>query len=731
MFIKMRSSWFHKRGAAFMSEEHNALIDVSAKKLTDWKNEPSVQDLKNDLLEANGSHQVQVEKIKRWLDNLHVTGTALVNVPKGQSRVQPKLIRKQAEWRYAAMSEPFLSSRDIFKVSPVTWEDREAAQQNQLLLNHQFNTKLKKVAFIDEYVRAAVDEGTAIIRTGWETEEEDVEELQPVVEFTENFELMPMFEELVAFKQENPTGFEHEVPEELRQAVEMFEAEGIPYEARIIDWQEVTVTKTLKNDPTLELCDPDNVVIDPTCMGDMNKAGFVVYRFASSLSQLEKDGRYTNLKHINLQTNNILGEPDNGPDNSSDFNFRDKPRQKFTVHEYWGYWDIDGSGLVKPIVAAWVGDVLIRLEENPFPDKRPPFVAVPYLPVRKSLYGEPDGALLEDNQRIIGAVTRGMIDLMGKSANGQTGIRKDALDVTNKRKFEKGQDYEFNANVSPDQVIYTHKYPEIPNSAQFMLQLQNVEAESLTGVKAFNQGISGDTLGKTATGARGALDAASKREVGILRRLSAGLLEVGRKLIAMNKEFLSDEEIIRITNDSFVAIRRDDLAGNFDLELTISTAEEDNQKAEELAFILQATGDTMDPVLKKMILSDIMRLRKMPDLAKRVEEYEPEPDPIQQKLQELEIAKLESEIALNQAKAQQLGADAMQKGAKAENIQADTDQKSLDFVEQESGVKQERDLEKVGEQARSQMGLKAMDIQAQREKDRREMIRSYVESSAT
>ena len=714
-----------------MSEEHNALIDVSAKKLTGWKNEPSVQDLQNDLLEANGSHQVQVEKIERWLDNLHVTGTALVNVPKGQSRVQPKLIRKQAEWRYAAMSEPFLSSRDVFKVSPVTWEDREAAQQNQLLLNHQFNTKLKKVAFIDEYVRAAVDEGTAIIRTGWETEEEDVEELQPVVEFTENFELMPMFEELVAFKQENPTGFEHEVPEELRQAVEMFEAEGIPYEARIIDWQEVTVTKTLKNAPTLELCDPDNVVIDPTCMGDMDKAGFVVYRFASSLSQLEKDGRYTNLKHINLQTNNILGEPDNGPDNSSDFNFRDKPRQKFTVHEYWGYWDIDGSGLVKPIVAAWVGDVLIRLEENPFPDKRPPFVAVPYLPVRKSLYGEPDGALLEDNQRIIGAVSRGMLDLMGKSANGQTGIRKDALDVTNKRKFEKGQDYEFNANVSPDQVIYTHKYPEIPNSAQFMLQLQNVEAESLTGVKAFNQGITGDALGKTATGARGALDAASKREVGILRRLSAGLLEVGRKLIAMNKEFLSDEEIIRITNDSFVAIRRDDLAGNFDLELTISTAEEDNQKAEELAFILQATGDTMDPVLKKMILSDIMRLRKMPDLAKRIEEYEPEPDPIQQKLQELEIAKLESEIALNQAKAQQLGADAMQKGAKAENIQADTDQKSLDFVEQESGVKQERDLEKVGEQARSQMGLKAMGIQAQREKDRREMIRSYVESSAT
>lgn len=714
-----------------MSEEHNALIDVSAKKLTDWKNEPSVQDLKNDLLEANGSHQVQVEKIKRWLDNLHVTGTAVVNAPKGSSRVQPKLIRKQAEWRYAALSEPFLSTDDLFEVKPVTWEDREAAQQNKLVLNNQFNTRINKVKFIDEYVRAAVDEGTAIVRVGWEFEEEEAEVQVPTLYFKANPALAPLMEELMMMEESDPTRWEFDVPDELKQALQKFKETGVPMEPIITGFTSRKETKTILNNPTLEMCDPDNVVIDPTCMGDMKKAGFVVYRFASSLSELEKDGRYTNLKYINLQTNNILGEPDNGPDNQSDFNFRDKPRQKFTVHEYWGYWDIDGSGLVKPIVAAWVGDVLIRLEDNPFPDKKPPFVAVPYLPVRKSVYGEPDGALLEDNQRILGAVTRGMIDLMGKSANGQTGIRKDALDVTNKRKFEKGQDYEFNANVSPDQVIYTHKYPEIPNSAQFMLQLQNVEAESLTGVKAFNQGISGDTLGKTATGARGALDAASKREVGILRRLADGIVQIGRKIISMNQEFLSEEEVVRITNEQFVKVRRDDLKGYFDLRLTISTAEEDNQKAEELAFILQATGDTMDPVLKKMILSDIMRLRKMPDLAKRIEEYEPEPDPIQQKLQELEIAKLESEIALNQAKAQQLGANAVEREAKAENIQADTDNKLLNFVEQESGVKQARDLERVGEQARSQAELKAMDHVQEDKRDRRTLLQQYLESSAT
>ena len=129
-----------------------------------------------------------------------------------------------------------------------------------------------------------------------------------------------------------------------------------------------------------------------------------------------------------------------------------------------------------------------------------PFIVEQYLPVRKSSYGEPDGALLEDNQAVIGAITRGMIDIMGRSANGQTGVRKDMLDATNRRKYEQGLDYEFNQNVDPRQGVFMHTYPEIPASAQFMLQLENMEAESLTGVKSFANGVSGQSLGDVAAG---------------------------------------------------------------------------------------------------------------------------------------------------------------------------------------------------------------------------------------
>lgn len=708
---------------------------TEVKPLTNWKNPPSLRELKQDLLDAKPIHDTQQSKVAVWLDNLNVTGKAVIGGTGNNSKIVPKLIRKQAEWRYAALSEPFLSTEDVFKVSPLTWEDREAAKQNQLVLNQQFNSSIDKVKFIDEYVRTAVDEGTVITRVGWDFHEEEYEGTFPIVEYRVNPEMAPLHEQLHQMLQESPSQYATDVPEELRQAHEMTMEQGVPIEAVVIGQQKEKRKRTLKNAPTVEVCTSANVMVDPTCLGDLSKASFLIYSFETSLSQLEKDGKYKNLKAINVAGLSVLGEPDHITSTGSrDFNFSDQPRKKFVAHEYWGFWDIDKTGVVKPIVAAWVGSTLIRLEENPFPDKQIPFVIEQYLPVRKSIYGEPDGALLEDNQKIIGAVTRGMIDVMGKSANGQTGVRKDMLDTTNRRKFDKGQDYEFNANIDPRQGVHMHVFPEIPQSAQFMLQLQNMEAESLTGVKSFSQGISGANLGDVAAGVRGALDAASKRELGILRRLSSGITKIGRKIISMNAEFLSDSEVVRVTNDEFTTVRRDDLAGNFDLKLSISTAEEDNNKAEQLGFLLQTVGPNSDPELMKMILSDIAKLRKMPDLAHKIESFQPQPDPMQQKKVQLEIALLEAQIAnenskamLNQAQAQLNGAKVGTESAKQGNMQSDTDQKNLDFVEQESGVKQERALQQTGEQARSQAQLKVMDQETQVMNNKHDLLKTYLQ----
>jgi len=691
-------------------EEERKESEVETSRLTEWAKEPTVAELKQDYTDAKSDVDEHIAKVDVWLDNLNVTGAAKRKKTKKRSAIVPKLIRKQAEWRYASLSEPFLSTEDIFNADPITFEDKKAAIQNGLVLNNQFNTKINKIAFIDEYVRTAVDEGTVIVRVGWDFQEAEVEVPSFVMQPVQDPQVFEQLQQEIMKSQEMGVPLTPEVDE----AIQISMQTGVPH----IPVQQGThmELKTIKNCPTVEVCDYKSMSIDPLCKGDISKAGFVIYDFETSLAELQKASKYHNLDQINFEENNILAAPDH--EEESDFNFKDKPRKKFVAHEYWGYRDIDGNGMVKPIVATYVGNTMIRLEENPFPDQEHPFVTVQYLPVRKSVYGEPDGELLEDNQQIIGAVTRGMIDIMARSANGQTGIRKDALDLTNKRKYDKGEDYEFNAQVDPRQAFFMHTFPEIPRSAEFMLGMQNAEAESMSGVKAFtgNEGINGRALGATATGIKSALDATSKRELGILRRLAEGIKKIGRKVVSMNGEFLDEEEVIRITNDEFVKVRRDDLEGNFDLRLTISTAEADNQKAEELAFMLQTTGQTMGPEFAQIILSDIAKLRKMPDLAKRIEQYQPQPDPIEQQMKMLEMEKIKAEIAKLYSDAKENEAEAVLDMAKAgteqartANLTSDTDLKNLDFVEQESGVTQERELQQHGAQAEANKDLKVLD----------------------
>lgn len=682
------------------------------KKLTNWAKEPTVSQLRQDLLDAKSAHDAHVGNVKRWLDNLQAKNVAGFKKTPGRSSIIPKLIRKQAEWRYAALSEPFLSTDDLFNVLPMTYEDRNSALQNGLVLNNQINTQLNKTKFIDEYVRAAVNEGSVIVRVGWEYLTEKQTVTVPQIEYRAAPQAMPMMQQLDQLQQVSPQEYQNQEAE-LLQAHALYRQHGVPYLPAVVGEQEEEIEKVLVNRPTLKVCDHRNVIVDPSCEGDMHNAKFVIYGFETSLSELRKAGLYTNLDRINVDGSSPLSQPDYSSVDESNFNFSDESRKRIVAYEYWGFWDIDGSGITKPIVATFVNSTMIRLAENPYPDQAIPFVIVPYLPVAKSVYGEPDGELLEDNQKIVGAVTRGMIDILGRSANGQIGIRKDALDVTNRRKFEKGMDYEFNTNVDPRQAIFMHTYPEIPQSVQFMLGMQNAEAESLTGVKAFNNGISGQGLGDTAASVRGALDASSKRELGILRRLADGMIQIGRKIIAMNAEFLSEEEVVRVTNEQFVTVRRDDLAGNFDLRLTISTAEEDNQKAQELAFMLQTLGPNEDPKIRTMVLADICRLRKMPDLAQRLESYQPQPDPLVQEKAQLEVELLKAQIANERAKAMSYQASAQLDQAKvgteqaqAREIHSNSDLKDLDYVEQESGVKQERDLQKQRQQAEANTRMK-------------------------
>ena len=668
-------------------------IQLQPKKLTSWKNEPTIEVLKRDFEASKQTHIVQANKVIRWNDIRNVTGKSKPVKIKGRSSIQPKLVRRQAEWRYPALSEPFLNSEKIFQVNPRTFEDLDAAKQNEILLNYQFDVKLNKVKFIDDYVRTVVDEGSCIVQVGWERLTTKEKQIVPVYSYypAEDEEALAILNQALELKQKNPREYNENIDEAIKASIDYSQQNGgEPVLAHQVGEQEVLVDKVIENRPTVEILNTLNVYIDPTCNGDLDKALFIIKSFETNQAECKKAGIYKNLDKVNWAGNNPNSDGDHYTSADENFN-EDLIRKKVVAYEYWGFYDINGTGSLTPIVATWIGSVMIRMEENPFPDGKLPFVIVQYLPVRNSVYGEPDCELLEENQQIMGAITRGLVDILGRSANAQQGFAKGMLDPLNKRRFENGEDYEFNPNLSPQTGYIEHTFNELPQSVLAYVQMLNADAEALTGVKSFSGGMSGDAYGQVAAGIQGAIDAATKRETAILRRLAYGVSEIGNKIIAMNAVFLSEEEVIRVTNKQFITIKREDIKGNFDLKVDINTAEVDQAKAQDLGFMLQTLGPNMDPTITMKILAEIADLKRMPTLAEELRNYQPQPDPIEEAKKQLEVEEEKAKINfINQ---------------RANKLIADTNKVNVETNQIASGAKQSFELAKQAAQARANQNL--------------------------
>lgn len=620
--------------------------------------------LKADLRSAEVRKKDLDGKILKWKNE--AAGKPYGNEKKGKSQIVSRDIHKQNEWLHPSLLDPFVSSDDIVKVTPVTWEDEASARQSELLLNYQFCRQFDRYNFMSKALKVAAQEGTVVVQCGWDYEDEEVEVEVEVIDVDE---------------------FGNE-----------FIVEG--------QYETITETRVLKNRPTAVVCRNEDIYIDPTCMDDMDKCQFVIHRYETDLSSLKADGRYKNLDKVMRANVNSDTDSDFDDADDSEFQFQDDPRKKLLVYEYWGNYDVNDDGIAEPIVCAWVGDVVIRLQSNPYPDKKPPFLVMPFNSVPFQMHGEADAELISDNQKIKTAITRGVIDNAALSNNGQVGVRKGALDPINRKKWLAGQNFEFNGTPND---FWFGNFNQIPSSAFNMMEMQNNEIESLTAVKSFTGGISGNSLGATATGVRGALDATSVRRLNRVRNISENLVKpLMRKWLSYSSEFLSDEEIIRVTNEEYVPIRRDDLSGKVDLQINVSTAEDNAAKSQELSFLLQTLGNTVPLDITKMLMADMLELMKMPDKAKALREYQQEPDPLQQQKVQLEIQKLmldneltKARIAATYAGATEDEADKQEKMAQAQyklaqtrKLNSESDIKDLDFLMKNEGIDHQREMEK-------------------------------------
>jgi len=614
--------------------------------------------LKADLANSKTFHdewRIKVDKYKR-----ETYAKPYGNERKGKSRIVSADIKRQLESMIPSIIDPFVSSPEVFKCYPVTFEDTEAARQNELLLNTQFVRKFNRYNFINKACRVLATEGTVVIQTGWETVEKQVKDIVEIIEVL-------------------PDGTEY------------------------ITEKEVMRTVKVKNQPTAIIRRNEDIFFDPTAMDEQDKMQFVIVRYEADYSTLKKEGKYKNLEKAFMPDPNWDGSYI--PEDTTYFKFKDKARKKAVVYEYWGKYDINNDGIVENIVCTWIGDTIIRLEDNPYPNGELPFIIVPFSTIPFQLPGEALAENIGDNQKVKTALIRGTIDNLAASNNGQIGIRQGALNPINKKRFLSGDNFEYAGTVND---FWQGNYNQIPSSVFNVMSLMNAEIESQTGVRSAGALAGNGALGETATAAKGAMDVYAMRTLNIVRNIAENLMKpLARKWMAYNSEFLEPEEVVRVTNSQFVPVRRDDLSGRVDIDITINTAEDNAARRQELSFLLQTLGNTIPFEMTQQILAEIVKLSKNPKLEKEIKEFQPPKDPLQDALKQLEITKiqlenerLKAEIADKYARVDENKVDVELKlrkaeveAAKARKLNKDADKTELDVIDKNYGFKAQFEAE--------------------------------------
>jgi hypothetical protein len=707
-----------------------------------WKQEPTLEDLQADQKEAESYHSTHVANLSKWKTDREGGKEIKVDPRKRKSKVRPKLVRKQQEWKYPALEEPFLSSSKLFEFLGRTAEDVEAAKQNQIIFEYQLNTLMNKTKLVNDIVRRDVEQGSVIVKAGWEFEEKKIKakEKMPIYATPEQ-----SYEYLMAMVQSG----------QINEA----EAEAIIQsgEPVVISEKTVIVEKvvTTKNQPQWLVCNGENVMLDPGCNGDIKTALFLIHDYDTNYSELKKNeykvekyiddngeeieeefGHYKNIDNINLNADEgFEGNRDFENDDSRSFQLKDKARKKLRAFEYWGYWDIHGTGELVSIVATWVNNTLVRMEENPFSHNRIPYSMAHYMPVMDSPHGEPDAELLIDNQETVGKLLRASLDITSTHAVGQEFIDEQLLpSAVQKDNYYKGNTVFFRGGFDPQKSIHRRSVEPVPSTVFNMLQREEAEAESLTGTKSFSGGISGQALGASATGIRSALDATSKRELSILRRLSSMFVDLARMTIAMNQEFMEEEQVIRITNEEFATIRRDDLQGEFDLKINISTPEKDNETADKIMTLMQTNAANMPSEIANLHYAKIARLWNQVDLAEKMENIEPE-GPSESQLQaeqmQMDNLRLENELLKkqiqeadsriserysrsreNEVDVRKKTAEASLKEAQASKLLSERDKIDYDVIRDHDGINESRHMEREISKHANRMEEKSFDALA-------------------
>lgn len=611
---------------------------------------------KKDLADSRNAKGTIENQIITWINLWE--GSIEGGIADGRSRIVHKEVEKQGMTFVANAISPFINTKDVVRLNPTGASDFIQASMMEEILNFQFKRKFNGVGFIRDAIYQAIKEGTSCAKIGWSIKQD-----------------YDTYEEFV----DNGEG-------EVEKVV-------------------TKVPRTIDSRPTAELVKIEDMFVDPSATNP-EEAQYFIHKMTMTMSELRSLDTKYNPNGIYKDTDSIVIARDdnksslesyrytqqnvNGMSTTKDY--EDNPRKKVTVYEYWGNYDLDGSGIAEPCVCTWVGNTVIRLEENPMPDKKPPFSFFQFYKDPTKFWGFALAHINGNHQRVITAITRGLIENLAYSNNNMYAVKKGALDQVNRRLLERAKPntvIEFNSNTAAEAIQPLQPLPVAPQVFS-MYEMFKQEAEMVTGISKNMQGAQLSSY-STATESQITSGYGEKRMIEIMTRFVDSFLRpIIKKWIKLNEVYLDPKDIERITDAQ--GFQGWQLEADIDVDISVALSGLDGVKAQQITALVQAispmvqSGQAPADIITKLI-SKQCDIWGFEDIAKELLTFQPKPDPAQQAQQQMEMQKAQADIEASKAQAQLAYSKAQSNQAldahRNEKLAVDTAQKDAQLAHQQ------------------------------------------------
>jgi hypothetical protein len=158
---------------------------------------------------------------------------------------------------------------------------------------------------------------------------------------------------------------------------------------------------------------------------------------------------------------------------------------------------------------------------------------------------------------------------------------------------------------------------------------------------------------------------------------------------AYNQVFLDENQVVEISGDLY-ELSKQEIAGLHTIDVQVNVDAMNQQKVEQINMLLQqaqALQGQVPPDVIPSLVAEIFSSFGKEEQAEAIRNFKPQPDPMQQQMQQLQIMKLQAEIEFYKSQTALMYARTSNADAQSQHHMAKVDNTDMDTLKKAEEIK--------------------------------------------